>query len=196
MESIDPKKLEELLLKTNPKYNKFPVTTTIPKRESLLWLYMTPPKDNTFSYMPSNLGEITNSCFIRGLQNAVLSVPLGAGFGMFMGALSLFSTGMPYVGNAPEKTTATTLFQEFKKPFRFMYLKGKGSARMMASFGAVYGGLECVVERIMGKKNILTNAIAGCGVGLVTGSKRGPQSACLSCLGFAAFGVVIDMFIQ
>lgn len=66
-----------------------------------------------------------------------------------------------------------------------MYLKGKGSARMMASFGgicllmswaiAVYGGLECVVERIMGKKNILTNAIAGCGVGLVTGSKRGPQ---------------------
>lgn len=44
MESIDPKKLEELLLKTNPKYNKFPVTTTIPKRESLLWLYMTPPK--------------------------------------------------------------------------------------------------------------------------------------------------------
>lgn len=27
----------------------------------------------------------------------------------------------------------------------------------------------------MGKKNILTNAIAGCGVGLVTGSKRGPQ---------------------
>lgn len=41
-----------------------------------------------------------------------LAVPLGAGLGMFMGALSLFSTGMPYVGNAPEKTTATTLFQE------------------------------------------------------------------------------------
>ena len=44
MESIDPKKLEEILLKTKPKYSKFPVATTIPKRESLLWLYDTPPK--------------------------------------------------------------------------------------------------------------------------------------------------------
>lgn len=41
-----------------------------------------------------------------------LAVPLGVGFGFFMGALSLFTTGMPYVGNAPEKTTATTLLQE------------------------------------------------------------------------------------
>ncbi|CBK24746.2 Tim22 [Blastocystis hominis] len=176
MESIDPKKLEEILLKTKPKYSKFPVATTIPKRESLLWLYDTPPnRDKTFNYMPSNIGEISNSCFIRGLQNLVLAVPLGAGFGLFMGAFSLFTSGMPYVGNVPEKTTATTLLQEFKKPFRFMYLRGKGSARMMASFGAVYGGLECVIERVVGRKNILTNAIAGCGVGLVTGSKRGLQ---------------------
>lgn len=46
------------------------------------------------------------------IDMTILAVPLGAGFGMFMGALSLFSTGMPYVGNVPEKTTATTLFQE------------------------------------------------------------------------------------
>lgn len=41
-----------------------------------------------------------------------LAAPMGAGFGFFLGALSLFSTGMPYVGNAPQKTTATTLIQE------------------------------------------------------------------------------------
>ena len=35
----------------------------------------------------------------------------------------------------------------------------------------------------MGRKNILTNAIAGCGVGLVTGSKRGLQvSNSFACL--------------
>lgn len=51
-----------------------------------------------------------------------LAVPMGAGFGMFMGALSLFSAGMPYVGNAPQKTTATTLYQEvvFDSPIPIM----------------------------------------------------------------------------
>lgn len=43
--------------------------------------------------------------------------------------------------------------------------------------------MECAVERALGRKNLFTNAIAGCGVGLVTGIKRGPQvSCCASCL--------------
>ena len=68
---------------------------------------------------------------------------------------------------------------------RFTYLKGKSSARNLALFGgriifvnviiAAYTALECVTERIVGRKAVWTNAIAGCGAGLAFGIKNGPM---------------------
>ena len=75
---------------------------------------------------------------------------------------------------------------------------------MLETIG-VYTALECVTERILGTKSIWTNALAGCGAGLAFGAKKGPmvgatsglshQAACMSCVGVAAFGIVIDMFM-
>ena len=44
MESVDPRKLEELLLKTKPSYSNFPVANEIPNREPLVWMLDTPLK--------------------------------------------------------------------------------------------------------------------------------------------------------
>lgn len=74
---------------------------------------------------------------------------------------------------------------------RFTYLKGKSSARNLALFGgiscscifiiAAYTALECVTERIVGRKAVWTNAIAGCGAGLAFGIKNGPMVNVIEC---------------
>ena len=145
--------------------------------------------------MPANVGEINNSCFIKAVTGGVMTAAMGAAFGFFMATFSQMT--MPMVGNAGviEPSTRQSVGSEFKRSMRYTYLKGKSTAKSMAVFGGVYTALECVTERVLGTKSIWTNALAGCGAGLAFGAKKGPMSACMSCVGFAAFGVVIDMFL-
>ncbi|KAK8798024.1 mitochondrial import inner membrane translocase subunit TIM22 [Blastocystis sp. subtype 4] len=191
----DPQELEKLLQKKKPNTGPFPMIDTVPNKESFQFLINPPVKSNELVMMPSNIGEINNSCFIKFVTGGIMAAAMGGVFGFFMGSFSQMSTPMMNASGPIVEPGKASVGSEFKKSMRFTYLKGKSTARSMALFGGVYTALECVTERILGTKSIWTNALAGCGAGLAFGAKKGPMSACMSCVGFAAFGIVIDMFM-
>ncbi|KAM7456355.1 hypothetical protein BLSTO_02882 [Blastocystis sp. subtype 1] len=176
-----PEELEKLLLKKKPNTGPLPSVEKIPSED--------------FSLIPKNVGEVNNSCFIKLVTGGILAAGMGGVFGFFLGSLSQMTNPMASQPMDPAQRGKASVGSELKKSMRYTYLKGKSMARSMAVFGAVYTALECVTERVLGTKSIWTNALAGCGAGLAFGAKNGPTAACLSCVGFAAFGIVIDMFM-
>ena len=68
--------------------------------------------------------------------------------------------------------------------------------KQLALFGGVYGSIECVIERYRGKQDLTNHMITGCAVGGGFGSLAGPSAACAGCLGFTAFGYVIEKFME
>lgn len=110
----DPQELEKLLQKKKPNTGPFPMIDTVPNKESFQFLINPPVKwllsfsinyrSNELVMMPSNIGEINNSCFIKFVTGGIMgfsvelnwniAAAMGGVFGFFMGSFSQMSTPM------------------------------------------------------------------------------------------------------
>jgi import inner membrane translocase subunit TIM22 len=71
----------------------------------------------------------------------------------------------------------------------------KSSAKTFAVLGAIYTANECTLEKIRGCHDSTNAIVAGCSTGAMIGARGGPQAAAISCVGFAAFGMVMERFL-
>lgn len=62
--------------------------------------------------------------------------------------------------------------------------------------GALYAGSECAIADYTGRHGITTAAQAGCVSGGVLGLRAGVGAAATGCVGFAAFSIAIEAYMQ
>ncbi|KAG8813041.1 Mitochondrial import inner membrane translocase subunit tim22, partial [Serendipita sp. 399] len=137
--------------------------------------------------MEKYMGMASESCIFK----SALSGGLGFGLGAFF---SMMSTSFAY-----DDPLARTDLSTRKKTVEMFKDMGRGmwrSGRSFGKVGALYSGVECVIESYRAK-NDMTNAIAG---GFVTGGilarNSGPRAALAGAVGFAAFSTAIEMFLR
>ena len=70
------------------------------------------------------------------------------------------------------------------------------SAKAFAVMGLIFSAAECVVEKARAKHDITNTVVAGCDTGGTISAKGGPKAACTGCVGFAAFSVLIEKFLE
>ncbi|KAL3694460.1 hypothetical protein R1sor_008111 [Riccia sorocarpa] len=147
-------------------------------------------QDTTAPYRPPSFEEIHaqdmfNNCAVR----TVMSGVMGGGMGVLMGALF----GALEV---PLQTDTMTTKQHLIYQARAMGSKSKSMMKAFAVMGAIFSGVECVVEKARAKHDMTNTTIAGCVTGGTLSARAGPQAACLGCAGFAAFSVAIEKLLD
>ena len=57
---------------------------------------------------------------------------------------------------------------------------------------AVFSGVECTIEKVRAKHDVVNSVAAGCVTGAALAAKQGPGAMALGCGGFAVFSYIID----
>ncbi|KAG6850848.1 hypothetical protein H0H93_007466 [Arthromyces matolae] len=125
----------------------------------------------------------------------VLAAGAGFGIGAFF---SLMSASFAYEDpllraqtQAGMKTTqkAREIFREMG---RGMWSSGKGFGKV----GALFAGIECVIESYRAKNDIYNSVASGFLAGGILARNSGPKAAFGGGLAFAAFSTAIDLFMR
>ncbi|VAI06638.1 mitochondrial import inner membrane translocase subunit TIM22-4-like isoform X2 [Triticum dicoccoides] len=129
--------------------------------------------------------EMMNNCAVRSVLSGVMGGGLGVLMGLFFGALE-----NPIM--AEEMTARQQIVYQAKQMGR----KSMSHAKTFAVMGLIFSAAECVVEKARAKHDITNSAVAGCVTGGALAAKGGPQATCIGCVGFGAFSVAIEKFME
>ncbi|KAH8087816.1 mitochondrial import inner membrane translocase subunit TIM22 [Cristinia sonorae] len=121
----------------------------------------------------------------------------GAGFGIgaFFSLMSAsFAYEDPLLRQQTQAGMSTTqkASEVFKEMGRNMWRSGKGFGKV----GALFAGIECVIESYRAKNDMVNPIAAGFVAGGVLARNAGPKAAFGGGLAFAAFSAAIDLFMR
>lgn len=89
-------------------------------------------------------------------------------------------------------TNTQKAHEVFKEMGRGMWRTGKGFGKV----GALFAGIECVIEAYRAKNDMVNPVAAGFVAGGVLARHSGPKAAFGGGLAFAAFSGAIDLFLR
>ncbi|XP_056638943.1 mitochondrial import inner membrane translocase subunit Tim22 [Diorhabda carinulata] len=124
------------------------------------------------------------SCMFKSMMSCVVGYGLGA-------AIGLFSSSM-----GPASVTDTAEPQTARQVFREMKTTTLGYAKNFALIGALFSGVECVIESTRGKSDWKNGTYAGAVTGGLIGLRAGVKAGVVGAMGFAAFSTVIDYYMH
>ncbi|KAK6461145.1 Tim17/Tim22/Tim23/Pmp24 family-domain-containing protein [Scheffersomyces coipomensis] len=140
--------------------------------------------------------EFMQSCPGKTVMSGVMGFGMGAFFGLFMASMAY---DVP-IGTSPNSTIShisqLPFKQQMKLQFTDMYKRSASSAKNFGFIGLIYSGVECSIESLRAKHDIVNGVSSGCITGAALSYKAGPQAAAFGCLGFAAFSAAIDMYME
>ncbi|KAH8994423.1 mitochondrial import inner membrane translocase subunit TIM22 [Lactarius akahatsu] len=119
-----------------------------------------------------------------------------AGVGGFAigGFFSMMSTSFAYEDPLLRQNLGTTqkTVEIFKDMGRGMWRSGKGFAKV----GALFAGIECVIESYRARNDMVNPVAAGFVAGGILARNSGPTGVLGGGLAFAAFSAAIDLFLR
>lgn len=127
---------------------------------------LNPPPDE-----PMRVGE---SCLAKGALSTVIGAGMGVVVGIVFGAMGGTPAGailMPGIPEPPRKEWR----HEIRDSMRQTRYKARSWAKNFAFISGVYSGVECVVEKVRGKHDVLNSVGAGCITGAGLAVSSGPQ---------------------
>ncbi|KIK09257.1 hypothetical protein K443DRAFT_671749 [Laccaria amethystina LaAM-08-1] len=133
-------------------------------------------------------GMVMESCATK----TVLAGGAGFGIGAFFSLMSAsFAYEDPLLRAQSQAGMNTTqkAGQVFREMGRGMWTSGKGFGKV----GALFAGIECVIESYRAKNDIYNSVTSGFIAGGVLARNSGPKAAVGGGLAFAAFSAVIDL---
>lgn len=92
----------------------------------------------------------------------------------------------------PEASTMQSTKQYFIQTGKSMYSSGRGFGKV----GALYSGIECLIEGYRAKNDIVNPVVAGLFAGGILARHSGPQAVMGGAVAFAAFSGAIDLFLR
>ena len=118
---------------------------------------------------------------------------MGLCMGVFLGAMA--DMNPPVTVQNGREIPIAPIREQAKQVFRATGDKSMYWCKQFAFITGIFSGTECVVEKYRGKHDQWNNAVSGCVAGAAMQAHNGPAASATGCLGFAAFGVVIDAFM-
>ncbi|OAA66977.1 tim22-like protein [Niveomyces insectorum RCEF 264] len=100
------------------------------------------------------------------------------------------------VAYTPATVTSLPLRQQLAYGFKDMGARSFSSAKNFGMVSVLFAGIECGVEGLRAKNDMVNGVTAGCLTGAILARKAGPQAAALGCAGFAAFSAAIDAYMR
>lgn len=113
-------------------------------------------------------------------QSGILSKLPGSG---------MFKDVKPPPPQLPEVNTMQSTKQFFVQTGKSMYSSGRGFGKV----GALYSGIECLIEGFRAKNDIVNPVVAGLFAGGILARNSGPQAVVGGAVAFAAFSGAIDL---
>jgi import inner membrane translocase subunit TIM22 len=132
---------------------------------------------------------VPEACGTKILMGAVMGSVLGIGMGVFMGAMGDVSPIQILNGR---EVPQAPLREQVRAGFKSTAGKSMGWAKSFGVLTALFGGIECLVEKYRAKHDVWNPVISGCIVGGTLSASGGPAAACMGCAGFAGFSLIID----
>lgn len=145
-----------------------------------------PPPPDKYPVLPTLLPE---SCAFKIVTGAMMGSVLGVGLGLFMGAMGDVSPIQ--IVNGREVPQAPVR-EQLRAGYKSTAMKASGWARNFGVLTAMFGGVECLIEKYRGKHDVWNPVVSGCIVGGTLSAKGGPAAACVGCAGFAGFSLLMD----
>ncbi|KIP11329.1 hypothetical protein PHLGIDRAFT_83796 [Phlebiopsis gigantea 11061_1 CR5-6] len=130
-----------------------------------------------------------------GMESCAAKTVIAGGGGFAIGAFfSMMSASFAYEDPLARAQLSTTqkASEIFKEMGRNMYSSGKGFAKV----GALFAGIECVIESYRAKNDMVNPVAAGFVAGGVLARNAGPKAAFGGGIAFAAFSAAIDLFLR
>ncbi|KAH9889443.1 mitochondrial import inner membrane translocase subunit TIM22 [Cubamyces lactineus] len=130
-----------------------------------------------------------------GMESCVAKTIIAGGGGFAIGAFfSLMSSSFAYEDPLLRQNLSTQqkAREIFKEMGRGMYKSGKGFGKV----GALFAGIECVIESYRAKNDMVNPVAAGFVAGGILARNSGPKAVVGGGLAFAAFSAAIDLFLR
>jgi import inner membrane translocase subunit TIM22 len=132
---------------------------------------------------------IPEACGTKVITGAIMGSVLGVGLGIFMGAMGDVSPIQIIRGREVPQATLT---EQTRIAFKSTMSKTRGWAKSFGVLSALFGGVECLIEKYRAKHDVWNPVASGCVVGAALSAKGGPAASCIGCVGFAGFSLVVD----
>lgn len=129
--------------------------------------FPTPPEE-----IPVNPGILGESCGGKIISGVFIGAVLGVGMGLFMGALGGENTAIQ-VWKGREVPPAPVR-EQIRSGYKSTVNKMSGWAKNFAVLTALFGGVECVIEKWRAKHDVWNPVISGCIVGATLSASAGP----------------------
>lgn len=105
---------------------------------------------------------LMESCSFKIIQGAVIGYGVGIGWGMFMGAMGDVSPIQIIQGR---EVPQAPLREQVRAGFKGTASKAKGWGKSFCILSALFGGIECLIEKYRAKHDVWNPVISGCVVG-------------------------------
>jgi mitochondrial import inner membrane translocase subunit TIM22 len=119
----------------------------------------------------ADASSLTEACGTKIITGGVMGGVIGIALGAFMGAMGDVSPIQ--VVNGREVPVAP-LREQMRGAFKSTAAKTGGWAKSFGILTALFGGVECVVEKYRAKHDVWNPVISGCVVGATLSAKGGP----------------------
>ena len=125
--------------------------------------------------IPVNPAIIQESCGSKILVGALMGSVLGVGLGIFMGAMGDVNPIQILHG---KEVPQMPLREQMRGALKATASKATGWAKNFGILSALFGGVECVIEKYRAKHDVWNPVLSGCVVGATLSAKAGPQVSC------------------
>jgi mitochondrial import inner membrane translocase subunit TIM22 len=170
-ESLSQRKNAEGLRIPLPFYQSFTLPRSVLKAQ---------PVDNNL---------LMELCAPKIIFGGAIGAVLGIGLGIFMGMLNDPS---PHKVVNGRQVPIAPMREVMRNAVRGTYVNSIGWARSFGVMTALFGGIECVIEKERATKDVWNQVFSGCVVGSTMAAGQGPAAMCLGCVGFGVFSLIAD----
>lgn len=141
--------------------------------------------------IPINPTWLQETCGFKIITGGVMGAVMGVGLGLFMGAVN-GDIGSAIAVSQGKEVPPPPAREQLRSAWKATLKKSAGWARNFGILTALFGGIDCLIEKGRAKRDVWNPMISGCTVGATLSAKGGPAAACIGCAGFAGFSLVVD----
>jgi mitochondrial import inner membrane translocase subunit TIM22 len=144
---------------------------------------------SSLSTMPMDNQILMELCGPKILFGGAIGSVLGVAMGVFLG---MMNDPSPHRIVNGREVPVSPMREVLRQGSRAAWGNCKGYARTFGVMTALFGGIECVIEKERGAKDVWNQVFSGCVVGGSMAIGQGPGAMCLGCVGFGVFSMIAE----